>query len=247
MADGEIVYPVDYTTLLKNRRLANAPLNCVEYEKTVELHVPTEYGIYETILKKDSGNQDYQDFINNRKQYCNSLEAIALRDHRVVTHNFADSSTWINGAGDSTFTIAPEDGKVFIVTFMMIRFPKKLKLESTNRLTFKVWLSPDGISAPVPVINLQYGSLKELRKKSNTPTFIPPDIVEDMGSDKMIEMIFHYADNDTLKGSPIRLHSSLNEKIEIYLEAHQPVKDISGGSITDDCIAVANGKQVIEF
>jgi len=251
MIDDNIIFPVDFQTLLTNRRLATVPLNAIEYEKKVELYVTTKYGTYMCTLAK--GTSEYNEYITKYETYINRLDVIRKFDHRVVTHNFADSSSWVNGTNDSTFTIKPDDGKIYAITSILVRFPKDLKLKKGNELTFKVFLSPDGINPPDynnPKIFIQYSSLKDLSKKSNNPLNAMSIIIDDLSNKEMCEITFHYANQDTLEGSPLILHSNLNEKIEIYLVNHEPVKDVLDQSYLPEdaeCWAVANGKQYIEF
>jgi len=231
---------VDIDTLLEYRRQKNLEL-FADAGRVVRLYVQASEGIvFESEVDMyDKKWQAVRPFVNT---------PIKLYDKRIVTHNFGDRNSWVNGPNDSTFLIAPSPGMKFIISYLLVRFPKNLKLTADNRLVFEVYLSVDGINPPTtPRIKLEYNSLRELVKKTNIPMEIPIDVIPDVSDDKMIEIMFKYADPDTLAGSPFILRSSLGEYIKIYLSAHIPVTDINGNPLRDECWCVANGKQVVDF
>jgi len=212
---------VDAGVLLEYRRQKNLEL-FADAGKVVKLYLQASSGIvFESELDMyDKRWAGVRSFVNKPIQFY---------DKRIVSHNFGDNTTWVNGVTDSTFIVQPSAGMKFIISYISVRFPKNLKLTSTNKLAFEVYLSLDNVNPPsVPVIRLEYGSLRDLVKKTNTPIEVPVDVVPDVSNDKVVEIMFRYANPGTLVGSPFILRSSLGEYIKVYLSEHTPVKDING-------------------
>lgn len=239
-----IEVPTTYQNVLYNRSFYNVPLNYIEYETRVYVFCVTPFGIYSTYISVDS--PEYQDFVTYRKPFGN--QPVFVTDKRIVTHNFGNNSTWVNGPNDSTFEVVPDTNKKLIVTSIIVRSPKNLKLTQTNQLVFEVWLSPDGVTPPTtPKIYISYASLRDIVRKSNVPIQVANDVIPDVSTDKVIEITFRYCDPDTLRGAPIVLRQQLDEKIKIYLSAHQPVRTIDNQPLTDECWAVVVGRQTLDF
>lgn len=235
-----VVIDVDIDVLLKFRRKLNKPLfGKFAGQDEVKLYVQVDSGVLlKAVVNRNS------DVFNALRPFVN--QPIEMFDKRVQTWDFSKNTEW-SSPNNSTFVIQPESGWKYLVTDIIIRFPRLLKLTSTNRLVFQVWKYVESINSVVPVIDLRYGSISELLKKSNVPMSLTTDVVPDAFNDKMVELRFVYANPFNLEGSPIELRSSLNEKIVIFLEAHQPVKDINGQTLTDGCWAVVNAKRLLDF
>jgi len=234
---------VSLQELLELRRSVNSTLYGEKQGNgRVKLYTVPENGIVLT-CSADPNSVEYL----NVKDYIN--KPILFTDRRIVTHDFANSASWVDGPTDSVFKVEPDAGKKLIVTSIQVRFPKSVALKDSNRLFFSLNLYSSVTDSIVEVMNLQYASVKDLVKKTNNPMIIPVDIVEDVSTEKVVEIEFKYADPATLKGSPMVLRSSLGEHIDIGLTGNVQLKRKSDDSDYngDECWAVVNGKQVIEF
>ena len=180
-------------------------------------------------------------------QFAN--KSLITRDKRIVTHNFGDANTWpiVDGVPKSEYLITPSEGMKFAITYIQIRFPKRIKLKKENKLCFQVNLWVDAYQSVLPVINIEYSSIKDLVRKSNTPIDIPTDIIPELSVDKMTELTFKYANPDNLDGSPIILNHSKGENIKIWLSGEESIKDIDDQELFDETWCVVNGKELYDF
>lgn len=181
---------------------------------------------------------------NRIKTFAN--KPIKFYDRRVVSHDFANKNTW-SSIDNSMFTCTPDPGWKFILTHCIVRFPKTLMLTDSNALHYLVYLSLDGKSEPVPVIHIEYKETADLIRKTNTPMYVSPTNLPGMGEEAMVEINFVYADPFTFDGAPVTFRSSLNERIEIYLESNEEFVDINNLKISQECNIMLNFKRTLEF
>lgn len=236
---SEKIY-ITLSELLSYRRATNKNIYVKNIDNdNVEVFVQAEHNI---LLSSVCNINDVN--LSPILPYCNKV--IPYYDKRVTTHSFTDNTTWENPAF-SNYIVSPNDGQKFIITYIQVRFPKTIKLKHENKLYFSVNLWVEAYNAVVPVIYIEYASLKDLVRKTNTPVTIPIDIIEDMSNQKIVELKFEYADPNNLMGSPITLNSSKGEYIEIGLTGNLSLKDINNQTLIDECWAVVNGKQTVDF
>ncbi|MCK5018206.1 MAG: hypothetical protein KAS32_14210 [Candidatus Peribacteraceae bacterium] len=239
------IIEVSFDELMEFRRIKNKELyaNYESGKDEVDVSVQADGNIVLTasIAKKSSSWQ-------NVKLYAN--KAIKMYDKRLISHNWGDSSTW-TAVDDSLWQVIPDAGTKLILTHIQFRFPKSTKILAANAFVYKVYLSTDGVT-PVddetePAISLVYESTLSLMEKANTSIQITTDTIPDAFDDKMVEVMFKYANPSTLEGAPIVLRSSLNERIDAYLLEHDIIKDSGGASMNSSTWAIANCKQMIDF
>ncbi|MFA5071327.1 MAG: hypothetical protein WC511_03040 [Candidatus Pacearchaeota archaeon] len=240
-----------YTTLAKVnaiRREINAPLYATAKVKfglvtLMDVFCVTSEGIK---FHVDGGMLDNSSEWIAVQSFVNL--PIKLYDKRIVSHNLADSTAWTQTPGSSLFVITPDPGSKFILTHSIVRFPDNLKIVPTNKLYYQVFLSLDNVTPPTqPVISLVYEKVTDLFRKATAPFVVAPAIVPELGTNKVVEVLFQYADPHTLKGSPITLRASLGEKIQVYLEGNTPFLDIDDNPILQECTIAMNFRKTVEF
>jgi len=163
----------------------------------------------------------------------------------IQTHNFADPTAW-DSTDDGTFTMAPLPGYKLVVTSIVARFPDAVDLAS-NPLSFTIWkyVPPYGL---IPAVTETYSSTKDLLVTSNSWWHTVEFANSKSFTDKMLEVKFRYADDDTNNWSKLTLFSSRGEKITCTLgDNTTPLKHIDGSNLLDPCYSIFNTKRVPDF
>jgi len=187
--------------------------------------------------KADSSDPD----VVKALAYANA--PVALFDNRINTHDFGDSTTWTD-PDDSTFSFAPNTGRMIFLTYIQVRFPRQVRLTSSNKLIFVVQKWIETSQSLQDVITHEYASMEDLIKKTNAPIRTTSDTIPAFSSDKLIELRFLYADPCTLEGTPLILCGDKGENIKTYLEQHTPLLDINDDPLSGPAWTVFNGKEV---
>lgn len=240
-----------YTTFAKVhaiRREMNVPLYATAKTKFGSVTLMDVFCVTTEGIKfhVDGGILDNSSDWNAIKNFVNL--PIKLYDKRIVSHNLADSASWIQTPGSSLFVVTPDPGSKFILTHSIVRFPDNLKIVPTNKLYYQVFISLDNVTPPTqPVISLVYERVTDLFRKATAPFVVAPAIVPELGTNKVVEVLFQYADPHTLKGSPITLRASLGEKVQVYLENNSPFLNTEGEPITQECTIAMNFRKTVEF
>jgi hypothetical protein len=157
---------VDMDTILHFRR-----------EKNIELYMNDLDGQWgEFLLQPEDGilMRAKGDFttpaLSGIVPYVN--KPITWRDKRLTSYNWLSTETWASSA-EAKWEGHPDDGYKMLVHSIQVRFPKNIGITESNKLYFKVYMyiPPYGV---IPVINLEYASVRELAKKSNNPLVPTP-------------------------------------------------------------------------
>jgi hypothetical protein len=235
-------------------KLTVAQLLSLRRSKNVELYSTPgkDPGTIRLIMQSESLNM-YADTTSSDPLYTavqNFVnKPVTFYDNRIYSHSFSQNTGW-PATNNSLFQFKPTAPYKWVITSMISRFNRLVKIPPTNALSFKVYLSLDGATpvgeATPPVVTNTYTSMMDFIRKSNTPVIVLPSEIPD-ACQNMVEISFVYADSNTLKGSPLILRSSLNERIDIYLGNHETIKDMDDNPITDECYVMANSKKCVDF
>jgi len=240
---------VSLTDLLTYREAKNLELFAAEIEKNkVKLAIQATPGmiLYTHVYSNSYEWQMLKNFVN---------KPIRMYDRRIVTHNFADPTTWLMYSDpyvtSSKFSIIPDPYFKFIIFQVNVRFPQNAKLTPNNAMNFKVYLTTTGVpitpQSP-PVIALTYNNMREMLRKADTPFYMTPDVITTSEyTHKICEITFQYADPATGVGAPLVLHWQFNERIDIYLAGDNPVLDESDQPLGDDCFVTLVCKRTLDF
>lgn len=157
-----------------------------------------------------------------------------FQDVRFVGHDFS-STLW---GEDSTYTIAPDAGQRVILTDIFIRFSKAAYI-GDNKPVIRVW---KWFGALVCVKEVVFQNVRDLINQSESVT-----VLTGLFNDDVVELKYRYADACTFEGAPIVLKGGAGEYMEIFLENHQPIRNVSGGVLPDACTVSFIGKMGGDF
>ncbi|NIT54916.1 MAG: hypothetical protein GWN00_01310 [Aliifodinibius sp.] len=175
-------------------------LNSTRSVKTsINLHNPAEQSLWVSIKKK----------VNT---------PITITDVEYLSHDYTDETTWPT-PGDSVYSVSPEEGYKLLVTSIVLRFPKDVKITAENKLTLAMGLW-DESQGSIVEIKREYPSLRSLISRVNGIVSSPFTPIIPDAPDATMEVRFTYADQVTAQGSPMIFRSSKLEYIKVFLSGH---------------------------
>lgn len=231
---------ISLAELFSFRQLLASP--CFEKElgdRTVRLILPYSEGWLYTDVEKYLPEDDPENPLNTPTDEYTLVQlyeptfnkAVWVGEKRILSHDWGDITTWPQ-ADNSHFILKAQSLTRFVVNQVIIRFPQTATIAENNAVHFEIYQSLDGMT-PVddetssPIQQDVYPTFASLLMQCTSPVGMTIDAIPGAFTGKMIELMF-------LK-NPIFLRSSLNERIECYMEGDLPIKTYDGNSLDDPC------------
>lgn len=132
----------------------------------------------------------------------------------IVSHDFTDPSTWPN-TDDSTFIVAPPDGKVMFLKKAEVQFTHDIVFSGVTELYFDIWgFNPADLPNKTIYERVVYASIKDVLNVGNSHFTMPPC---DNITNSMSTVQFNYPRS-------IPLQSSFGLEIRCSLKDHTPIQ-----------------------
>lgn len=97
--------------------------------------------------------------------YAHGVPETILENVTLSTHDWGDSSSWVNGSGDSVFEIAPESGELMVLRECLIKFSSGMKFDNSNALVIEAKIETGGDPIVVPIT--RYNGVADFIKRAD--------------------------------------------------------------------------------
>ena len=168
---------------------------------------------FSTLIKTPSGetkSADEVDFENNYMPLSN--KSLEQRDSSgsvvfgtdkpsgdfstVVTHNFCNNTTWVNGTTDSTWEMIPANGKILTVDKAEVQFQHDVSISPTELyLEYHAWVAP---ATTMAVQTITFKNMLDIFELGNDH-YHAPSLPEVTGG--LSTVVFNYASKLRFYGS----------------------------------------------